>query len=134
MQEELSSVIIPANNHCKASLDTKIITEYGTSTHNTSTNIDAANNQHIANAQFDTIDAESAKTLYGGNNKKISFQIKMNNKNKKILAINEKNAIKEFLKNKNNNNNKNHLLEIKKEKSSSSLYKVFNNKFKKLYD
>lgn len=127
------SGIIPVNNHCTSPTNTKIVTEVGTGTHQATTGIDSANNQHITNAQFDSIDTSSIKKLYGGNT--MGFFIKWNHKIENIPhAKNEKEAIHLFLKG--HVLKKNSLLEIRHTKAqNATLYHVNKNKtFKMLYD
>jgi len=131
MDSENDYDIIPVNNSCSTIINNTVtISSPGTSTSYTNTDITNVNNQHILSGQYDNVDNMTVKPLYGGIlNKNTLFSIKFRNKITNIEALNEKSAIKLFLKNK--IYKKDHLLEIYN-KNKCSLYIVkhgYKNKF-----
>ena len=122
--------ITPVNHGCSNVVNSNVIVSSpGSQTAQANQGISDVNNQHIADAQYDS-DIGNVKPLYGGILKKdILFTIKFRNKIVNINAKDENSAIKLFLNNK--IYKKDNLLEII-HKNKSSLYIVKNgykNKF-----
>jgi len=137
MDSENNYDVEAVNNSCSNVINTDVtVSSPGSDTSHSNQNITSVDNQHDANGQFDNVDNIIVKPLYGGilNNikKNILFTIKFRNKIVNIEAVNEKNAIENFLDNK--IYKKDHLLEIIYT-NKSSLYIIKNsykNKFKKM--
>ncbi len=136
LSEEHSHDVVPANSMCaNVKHDTLTISQPGTKTTDTLTNIDKIQNQMEASAVHDNVDAITVKPLYGGKNKKnnnngndnnkLNFNINFRNKDYVIKNNNEIDAINEFLNVnlKNKIYKKDNLLEIT-HKNRSSLYVV----------
>jgi len=105
---EESYEVLPANHMCQNTTSSTIVSTPGTSSNSASKNIDAVQQQHIENSQYDSV--QTVKPLYGGN----LFTIIFRNKRIYMTGKDEKTLIKSFLRN-------------KKEYKKDQIIKIINN-------
>jgi hypothetical protein len=127
--------ITPVNNECSQQTnETVIVSSKGSNISHTSNNIRSIHNQHIENSKYDTV-SENIQPLYGGKNSNHNlYKIHFRKKIIKVYALNERNAIKTFLKNKiykketfleiyNNNNKSTYLIKYDEKNNKNRIYK-----------
>lgn len=88
----------PINEECSGSKSLAGVSAKNSGNSNVSNSLDSTSYQSDSNNQYDTVNSESVKPLYGGKiyNK---YNIDYNNKKSVIYGKDEKNALKSYFKN-----------------------------------
>lgn len=130
MDSEVDYEVKPTNHQCSNQIHTEAIkSNPNTLNTNTTSSIDNNNNQAYVNSQYDNVNSNDIKPMYGGSDK--VYKIIFKNNIHYIFSKSEKNAIKKIIKN--NSNKKDNLLEIF-ENNNSSMYIIRkNNSIKKIH-
>ena len=130
MDSEVDYDVQPANNQCSSVINTETIkSNPNTLNTNTMSTINNSNSQAYVDSQYDNVNSNDVKPMYGGSDK--IYKIIFKNNIHYIFSKSEKNAIKKIIKN--NSNKKDNLLEIFENNNSSMYIIKKNNSIKKIH-
>lgn len=130
MDSEVDYEVQPVNNQCSSVINTETIkSNPNTINTNTMSTINNSNSQAYVDSQYDNVNSNDVKPMYGGSDK--IYKIIFKNNIHYIFSKSENNAIKKIIKN--NSSKKDNLLEIFENNNSSMYIVKKNNSIKKIH-
>jgi hypothetical protein len=130
MDSEVDYEVQPANNQCSSVINTETVkSNPNTLNTNTMSTINNSNSQAYVDSQYDNVNSNDVKPMYGGSDK--IYKIIFKNNIHYIFSKSENKAIKKIIKN--NSSKKDNLLEIFENNNSSMYIVKKNNSIKKIH-